>query len=52
MTILRMRIACYIPTAINTHPEYVLRKAVHATMVARTLLNATSYVVYIACLVK
>ena len=32
-------------------PEYVIHIAVRATMVARTLLNATSYVVYIACLV-
>jgi hypothetical protein len=46
-----MRIACWIPTATNTHPEYVIRIAVRATMVARTLLNATSYVVYIAGLV-
>ena len=51
MKILRMRIAYWIPMATNIQSEYVIRIAVRATMVARTLLNATSYVVYIACLV-
>jgi hypothetical protein len=46
MTISRMHIAYWIPMATNTHPEYLIRIAVRATTIARTLLNATSYVVY------
>jgi len=48
MTIVRrMRIACWVPKATNTLSEYVTRIT---TTVARTHLNVTSYVQYIACL--
>ena len=45
MTIWRMRIACWIPKATNTHSEYVnIYCFSSAKMVARTWLNMTLYV--------
>ena len=43
MTIWRMRIACWIPTAINTHSQYVYNTYHFSTtsMVVRTRLNVT-----------
>ena len=52
MTIWRMRIACWIPKATNTHSDYVILIALSLQrMVARTRLIVTLYVQYIACLV-
>ena len=45
VTIWRMRIAGCIPKATNTYPEYVITIAFLSTMVARTRLNVTSYVI-------
>ena len=40
MTIRRMRVACWIPKATNTHPEYVITRCFStATMVVRTRLK-------------
>ena len=45
VTIWRMRIAWWIPEAANTYPEYVITTVFLSTMVARTRLNVTSYVI-------
>ena len=53
MTIWRTRIACWVPKATNTHSEYVILFCFSTpTVVARTGLSVTSYVQYIAFLVK
>ena len=45
MTSLRMRIACWIPKATNTHSEYVIIiNFSTATIVARTQLGVALYV--------
>jgi hypothetical protein len=50
MTIERMRIACRIPKATNTHSEYVMFTAIPQQ---KWLLGSTSFLryTYIACLV-
>ena len=51
MTIWRMRIACWIMKATNTHSEYVMLFCFSAaTMVARTRLFITSYVLRLSCI--
>jgi hypothetical protein len=48
MKIWRMRIACWIRKATNTHSEYVILNAFStATVVARTRLDVTLYVHYL-----
>ena len=50
ITIWRMRIACWIPKATDTHSEYVILYCfTTATVVARTRLNATLYVHCLSC---
>ena len=45
MTIWRMRIACWIPKATNTHSEFVIFVfLLKKKMVARTRLDVTLYV--------
>jgi hypothetical protein len=44
-----MRIVCWITKATNTHSEYIRRSAFStATMVTRTRLTVTSYVLYLS----
>ena len=43
MTIWRMRIACWIRKATDTHSEYVTHSFSTTTIVARTRLNVTLY---------
>jgi len=50
MTIWRVRIACWIPKATNTHSQYVTHCFSTVTVVARTRLNVTLYVHYLSCL--
>jgi len=50
MTIRRMRIACWIPKAINTLRICNTYYFSTATMVARTLLNVTFYLRCLSCL--
>jgi hypothetical protein len=46
----RMRLACWITTATDTHWEYVIVFCFFiATMVTRTRLNVTLYVHYLSC---
>ena len=45
----RMRIACWIPQAIDMHSEYVLITFSTATMVIRTRLNVTLCVHCLSC---
>ena len=50
MTIWRMRIACWLPTAANTHSEYIILIAFFtAAIVARTRLSVTLYVHCLSC---
>ena len=49
MTIWRMRIACWITKATNTHWEYVTHCFIIATMVVWTPLNVTLYVQCLSC---
>ena len=50
MTIWRMRIACWIPEATNTHSEYVTLIAFFtATAFTGTRLNVTLYVRRLSC---
>jgi hypothetical protein len=51
MTIWRMRIACCIQKATDTHSEYVTHCFSTATMVMRTRLNVNVVRTYVACLV-
>ena len=52
MTIWRMRIACWIPKATNTHKLRFCNTHSFSTakIVARTRLNVTLYVHYLSCL--
>jgi hypothetical protein len=51
MRLWRMRIACWIPKATNTHSGCIILIAFPtATMVARTHLNVTLYVHCLSCL--
>jgi len=51
MTIRRMRIACWIPKATDTHSELCNTYCFStATVIARTRLNVTLYVLYLPCL--
>jgi len=50
MTIWRMRIACWVPKATDTHSEYVILVGCStATVVTRTLLGVTLYVLCLPC---
>jgi len=53
MTIWRMRIACWLPKAINTHTHTHITCNIHcfstATVAARTHLNFTFYVHCLCC---
>ena len=52
MTIFRMRIACWIPKAINTHSKYVIHIIYcfySAVMVERTRYSVTLYVICLSC---
>ena len=52
MTIWRMRIACWISKATDTHSEYVIpNRFFTSTVVARTLLNFTLYIHYLPILI-
>jgi hypothetical protein len=51
VTIWRMRIACWIPKATNTHRLYNTHCFATATMVARTRHNVTSHVHCLSCLI-
>ena len=51
MTIWRIRIACWMPKATNTHSEYVIIDDFSsATMVAQTRLNFSFYAHCLSCL--
>jgi hypothetical protein len=51
MKIRRMRIACWIRKATNTHSEYIRLKAFStATVVARPLLDITLNEHYLLCI--
>jgi len=50
MTIRRMRFACWIPKATNTHSKYdILIAFSTAREVTRKSLNVTLYVHYLSC---
>jgi len=50
MTVLLMRIACWIPKATDGHLEYVILIAfLLQTMAVRTCLNLTLYVHWLSC---
>jgi hypothetical protein len=50
MTVWRIRIACWITKATDTHLEYVNTYCFYATkMGARTLLNVMLYVLWLYC---
>jgi len=50
MTIWRMRIACWIPKATNTHPEYIIHIAFPKQQWLRERASMLRYT-HIACLV-
>jgi len=49
MTIWRLRIACWIPKATNTHLAYVVLTAFPMQLVARTRLSVMLYVRCLSC---
>ena len=49
MTIQRMRFACWIPQATNSHSEYVIHSLYTATTGTLPRLNVTSHVHCLSC---